>query len=102
MTIPLAALTDAIGVGFDTARYGHHVTFLASNLQPVCPACEFTESHVGYQRLRQTFQSLAERFPAVHFHIRIDAAGQYATNLEAFLRQLPFPTTISIDRKSVV
>lgn len=32
----------------------------------------------------------------VHFHIHLDAAGQYATNLEAFLRRLDFPKTISI------
>ncbi len=32
----------------------------------------------------------------MHFHIRIDAAGQYAVNLERFLRRLPFSTTISI------
>jgi transposase len=32
----------------------------------------------------------------VHFHIRLDAAGQDATNLEAFLRSLPFPKTITV------
>src|SRR5438270_6436510 len=31
----------AIGVGFDTARYGHHVTFLRPDLQAACPAFEF-------------------------------------------------------------
>lgn len=98
MSNPPASLAHpvAIGVGFDTARYGHHVTFLAQNLQPACPPTEFAESQAGYQRIRQQFESLAQRFPTVHFHIRIDAAGQYATNLEAFLRQLPFPTTISV------
>jgi transposase len=39
---------------------------------------------------------LAQRYPGAHFHVRLDAAGQYACNLEAFLRQLPFPTTISV------
>ena len=29
-------------------------------------------------------------------HIRIDAAGQYATNLETFLQALPFPKTITV------
>ena len=88
--------TVAIGVGFDTARFGHHVTFLDHNLQPACTATEFTESQAGYQRVLQLFQNLHQRCPAVHFHIRLDAAGQYATNLEAFLRRLPFPTTISV------
>jgi transposase len=86
----------AIGVGFDTARYGHHVTFLRADLQPACRPTEFTESQAGYQRLEQLFQSVRQHFPGVHFHIRIDAAGQYATNLEAFLHQLPFDKTISV------
>ena len=91
-----AAQTVAIGVGFDTARYGHHVSFLFHNLQPACTPLEFTESQAGYQRVQQLFQSLHQRFPNVHFHVRLDAAGQYATNLEAFLRQLPFPITLSV------
>jgi transposase len=90
------AHTVAIGVGFDTARYGHHVTFLLHNLQPACTPIEFAESQAGYQRVRQLFQSLQQRFPSVHFHVRLDAAGQYAANLEAFLRLLPFPLTLSV------
>ena len=31
-----------------------------------------------------------------HFHVRIDAAGQYAVNLELFLRGLDLPMTISV------
>ena len=86
----------AIGVGFDTARYGHHVSFLDAELQAACPPTEFTESQAGYLRVQQLFHVLHQRFGAVHFHIRLDAAGQYATNLEAFLRELPFPKTISL------
>lgn len=92
-------MTDSvvpIGAGFDTARYGHHVTFLNADLQPACPPFEFTESRSGYDRLGEQFQKLRQRFPNVHFHIRIDAAGQYATNLEAFLRALPQPQTLSV------
>jgi len=85
-----------IGVGFDTARYGHHVTFLREDLQPATTPCEVTESREGYQLLEQKFQQLAQRIPNVLFCIRIDAAGQYASNLETFLRQLPFPKTISV------
>jgi transposase len=85
-----------IGVGFDTARYGHHVTFLLPNLQPACPAREFVESQQGYQLVLQQFQALQERHSHVCFHIRIDAAGQYAANLESFLRAIPFPKTITI------
>ena len=85
-----------IGVGFDTARYGHHVTFLREDLQPATTPCEFTESREGYQLLEQKFQQLAQRIPNVLFCIRIDVAGQYASNLDTFLRQLPFPKTISV------
>jgi transposase len=85
-----------IGVGFDTARYGHHVTFLREDLQPACPPCEFPESRQGYDQLLHKFQQLQQRFATAHFHIRIDAAGQYATNLETFLRELPLPKTITV------
>lgn len=85
-----------IGVGFDTARYGHHVTFLDYDLQPLCAPTEFTESHAGYQTVDQLFRSVQLRFPSAHFRIRLDVAGQYAANLEAFLRQLPFPLSISL------
>jgi transposase len=95
-TLTTTSQIVAIGVGFDTARYGHHVTFLRPDLQPACRPTEFTESQAGYQRLEQLFQSVHQRFAAVHFHIRIDAAGQYATNLEAFLHRLPFDKTISV------
>jgi transposase len=86
----------AIGVGFDTSRYGHHVTFLRPDLQPACRAFEFPESRVGYERVRQQLQQLYDRAGQVHFHIRLDAAGQYAANLEAFLRDLPFPRTLTV------
>jgi transposase len=36
------------------------------------------------------------RQPNVRFHVRLDAAGQYATNLEQFLRGLPLPLEISV------
>ena len=85
-----------IGVGIDTARYGHHVTFLRDDLQPAARAFSFAESREGYQQLERQLQALQQRFPTAHFHIRLDAAGQYAANLEAFLRQLPFPATLSI------
>jgi transposase len=88
--------TVPIGVGIDTARYGHHVTFLRADLQPALPACGFAESRAGYEQLRRHLQTLAERNPGAHFHVRLDAAGQYASNLEVFLRQLPFPLTLSV------
>ena len=85
-----------IGVGFDTARYGHHVTFLRADLQPACPPFDFPESRAGYDRVAAQFDDLRRRWPDVHFHIRLDVAGQYAANLEAFLRTLPGNSTLSV------
>ena len=63
------------GVGIDTARYGHYAAFLRDDLQPAVDELPFVESAVGYAQLRQR---LAQRHDAVHFVIRLDAAGQYA------------------------
>lgn len=85
-----------IGVGIDTSRYGHHVTFLKPDLQPAAPPLEIPETPDGYDLLRQQFEQLRQRFPNVVFHIRLDVASTYAANLESFLRQLAVPTTITI------
>ena len=86
----------SIGVGFDTARYGHRVAFLRPDLQPAAKAFTFTESSAGYAELRQAFEQLQQKSQNVHFYMRIDAAGQYAANLEQFLRSLPYEKTISV------
>jgi transposase len=54
------------------------------------------ESREGYEQLRQVLQKLLLAQPDAHFNVRIDAAGQYAANLERFLRELPMPMTISL------
>lgn len=95
-TATAASCCTRIGVGFDTARYAHHVTFLHADLQTAGKPFHFSESAEGYHKLEQAFQQLAQRHPEVHFHIRIDAAGQYAANLEAFLRRLPHAKTLSV------
>jgi len=95
-TATAAQCCTRIGVGFDTARYAHHVTFLHADLQAAGKPFYFSETAQGYQQLEQAFQQVAQRHPEAHFHIRIDAAGQYAANLEAFLRRLPYATTISV------
>jgi transposase len=97
MSTPVSDSSPVLfGVGFDTSRYGHHVTFLREDLQPACPPCAVAESREGYNQLLHTFHELRQRAAQVHFHIRLDAAGQYAANLEAFLRTLPFPKTITV------
>ena len=86
-----------IGVGIDTARYGHYVTFIRGHdLQPAAPPLEMSESPQGYQQLQQRFQRLLDNHPNAQLHVRLDAAGQYGANLEAFLRQAPWPMTLSI------
>ncbi len=86
----------SIGVGIDTARYGHHVSFLRSDRQPAAKEFNFVESPTGYAQLREALERLQQIHQSVHFQIRIDAAGQYAANLEQFLRSLPFEKTISV------
>jgi transposase len=87
---------DRIGVGIDTARYGHRVCFLRPDRQTAAPPLTVTENHAGYQALHERLQQLHQQHPQAHFHIRIDAAGQYAANLEHFLRGLDLPFTLSI------
>jgi len=86
-----AAAPTAIGVGIDTARYGHHATFLRPDLQPAAADLDFAESAAGYAQLRSRLQTIGQRLGAVHFHFRLDVAGAYADNLLAFLRAPPSP-----------
>jgi transposase len=90
------ASLDSIGVGIDTARYGHRVCFLRPDRQLAAKPLTVLENQAGYQALQDRLQRLQQQHPMAHFHIRIDAAGQYAANLEHFLRGLPLPMTISI------
>src|SRR5207245_2195830 len=89
-------MLDRIGVGIDTARYGHRVSFLRPDRQPAAKPITVLESRRGYQTLQQRLEQLHQQHPQAHFHVRIDAAGQYAANLEHFLRGLPLPMTLSI------
>jgi transposase len=91
-----AARRLRLGVGIDTARYGHHVTFLGDDLQRVAPDLPVPESRAGYQRLERQLRRLCEKHPDAEFHVRIDAAGQYAANLEHFLRSLDLPLPVSV------
>jgi hypothetical protein len=51
----------SIGVGFDTARYGHHVSFLRTDRQPAANAFTFAESPAGYAELRQALERLHQK-----------------------------------------
>ena len=96
VTSSTSAPLDRIGVGIDTARYGHRVSFLRPDRQPAAKPLTVMETQAGYQSLQEQLQRLQLQHPQVHFHIRIDAAGQYAVNLERFLRSLSLPITLSI------
>jgi transposase len=91
-----SASLDRIGVGIDTARYGHRVSFLRPDRNQAAKPLTVMESHSGYQSFQERLDQLHKQHPDAHFHVRIDAAGQYAANLEAFLRGLKLPMTISI------
>jgi transposase len=96
MSTATATAIDRIGVGIDTARYGHRVAFLRSDRLPAAKSLTVLESQAGYRALQQRLDELHQKHPQAHFHVRIDAAGQYATNLENFLRGLRLPITLSI------
>ena len=96
MIPPRTSDCPVFGVGIDTARYGHHVSFLRPDCQPAAKPMTVMESREGYQQLQQQLELLHRRQPEARLAVRIDAAGQYAANLEWFLRQLPLPLEISI------
>jgi Transposase len=86
-----------IGVGIDTARYGHYAAFLRPDLQPAAAELLFAESGDGYGELRQRLELIVQRHGPVHFVIRLDAAGQYADNLLHFLHSLRTPDAPGAD-----
>jgi len=86
-----------IGVGIDTARYGHHVAFVGEDRQEAAKDFTFMESREGYNELKEALDKISQRHAAqVHFEVRIDAAGQYAANLQTYLHTLDLPMTISV------
>jgi transposase len=85
-----------LGVGIDTARYGHQVAFLRDDKQPAAPQMSISESRSGYERLAHELERLRNRHPHAEIRVRIDAAGQYAHNLETFLRSLDPPLSVSL------
>jgi transposase len=96
MTTAQSSTVTAIGVGIDTSRYGHHVSFLRDDLQPATEPMAITENREGYDKLLSTLRDLKRRHPDVVFQIRLDEAGQYAANLRQFLYTLPFEKSVSI------
>ena len=80
-----------IGVGIDTARYGHYAVFLKDDLQPAADELAFAESAAGYALLQQRLRGIGARYGSLAFTVRLDVAGPYADNLLHFLHQLATP-----------
>ena len=94
---PLAApATLRIGVGIDTARYGHHATFLRDDRQKAAPCLSLPETAQGYQQLRDRLELLHRKHRQAELRVHVDAAGQYATNLIRFLQTLDLSLVISV------
>jgi transposase len=86
-----------LGIGIDTGRHGHHVSFLREDKQCAATPMTVMEKADDYTKLRLRLEQLHQRFPGAHLHLRIDAAGQYADNIEAFVRSLDhLPMTVSV------
>ena len=83
-----------IGVGIDTARYGHRVAFLGDDKALLGKLITVRECREGYQLLLDALRRLHQLHPKATIHVHIDAAGQYAANLEAFLRGIQDPPLV--------
>lgn len=94
--MPSTSTLDCIGVGIDTARYGHRVAFLRPDRSPAASPLTVMENREGYRALEERLCKLHAQHPTAVLQIRIDAAGQYAANLEQFLRGLDLPISLSI------
>jgi hypothetical protein len=64
-----------LGVGIDTARYAHHVSFLDQQKRTAAKPFHFSETAEGYQKLRAALDKLTRKHPRLHLQIRIDATG---------------------------
>ncbi len=84
-----------IGVGIDVARYRHVVQFLRPDRTRARKPLVVQESHEGYQRLRDAFQQLDQRFGHPLFRCVLDEANVYGRNLRCFLQSLPFRLVIT-------
>lgn len=85
-----------IGVGIDTARYGHCASFLDQDLAIAAPMLRFTEDAAGYRKFGGQLQKLRQRHPQAIIAVHMDVAGQYASNLESFLHGLGLDIVLSI------
>ena len=83
--------TAVFGVGIDTARYGHHVTFVDQDIRTATQAYHFKEDRGGYDKLKKSLEALAKKNPDAVIRIGLDPAGIYGNNLTRFLQELEIP-----------
>lgn len=82
------------GVGIDTARYGHHVSFLDQQQRTAFACFHFKEEAAGFDKLKKVLVNLAKKNPEAEIRIHLDPAGSYANNLTKFLQTLDTPKVI--------
>ncbi len=70
--------TEHLGIGIDTARYGHHASFMDENKRTATKPFHFSESAEGYQAFAKAIKALRQKCPGCVLHIHVDAASQYA------------------------
>lgn len=91
--------TTCFGIGIDTARFGHHVSFLDQEKRTAAKPFHFKEDAQGYQQLRKAIDSLRNKSQDVVLYVRLDVAGKYADNLLHWLHGLDIPNlTISVGK----
>lgn len=85
-----------LGIGIDTARYGHHVSFMDEHKRTAAKGFHFTENADGYRLLATAIEHLCRKHPDCVLQIHVDAAGQYADNLLQWLHQQDWPAIVSV------
>ncbi len=70
MTTPQPTTVASIGVGIDTSRYGHHVSFLRDDLQPATEPRVITEAKQGYNKLLNTLVYCSLKIAAIRISSR--------------------------------
>ena len=63
------------GVGIDTARYGHHVSFLDQQQRTAFACFHFKEEAAGFDKLKKVLVNLAKKNPEAEIRIHLDPAS---------------------------
>ena len=79
------AALDRIGVGIDTARYGHRVSFRRPDHQPAAKPLTVMETQAGYQALQEQLERLHRQHPQAQFHVRIELPSRRSDDQSAGL-----------------